>query len=182
MTREDAKKLLMIVQTSYPNWHPPDLQFTINTWYEFLKDYDISKVQQALKAYILTDTRGFAPSIGQIVGRLHTESELGELEAWAIVYKAICNSGYHSEEEFDKLPGTIKKAVGSPANLKEWSMMPTETVQSVEQSHFIRAYRTTCERKRDNLMISGGTNERIDQTFDGDSLETHLKASNDDFL
>ena len=49
-------------------------------------------------------------------------------------------------EEFEKLPEACQRAVGSAANLKEWALMDSERVETVEQSHFIRNYRTTVQR------------------------------------
>lgn len=71
---------------------------------------------------------------------------MSELEAWSLVRKAVRNSGYHSVEEFEKLPEACQRAVGSAANLKEWALMDSERVETVEQSHFIRNYRTTVQR------------------------------------
>lgn len=161
MTRDEIKKILMVIQTSYPNWHPQELSFTINTWFEMLREYEYLEMMTALKAYILADSSGFAPSIGQLVDKTHSiresvnEKRLGELEAWSLVYKAICNSGYHAEEEFNKLPEEVQKAVGGPENLREWAQMKLDAVQSVEQSHFIRCYRAALQRKREDEKLPG---------------------------
>lgn len=171
MTREDTKKILMIVQTSYSNWHPVDLGFAINTWTSMLSEYSYQEVADALKTFILSDTKGFAPSIGQLVDKIHLLREssgeqryIGELEAWAMVYKAICNSNYNAEAEFQKLPDMVQKAVGTPANLTEWAKMDVETVQSVEQSHFIRSYRATVEREKENAKLPQEIRQRLEMT------------------
>ena len=172
MTREEAKKMLMVVQVAYPNWHPVSITETIDAWFIFIEDYTYEEVMQAVKRFILTDTKGFAPAIGQIVSCIHESREtdgMSELEAWSMVYKAICNSNYNAETEFEKLPPAVQKAVGNPANLKEWAQMDTETVQSVEQSHFIRSYRTALERQKidaklpQNLRIGQKQQNLIEQ-------------------
>ena len=59
----------------------------------------------------LSDTSGFAPSVGQILAKLKviTEPEgISELEAWAMVSKALRNGLYGSESEFDKLPKNVQ--------------------------------------------------------------------------
>lgn len=154
MDREESKKILMVIQVSYPNWHPVDLTMAINTWHLMLEEYQYREVEAALKAFILTDTSGFAPTIGQLVEKIHNlrkkmnvKNDISELEAWSLVYKAICNSNYHAEEEFEKLPPAVQKAVGGPANLREWAQMESDTVQSVEQSHFLRSYRAAIARQ-----------------------------------
>ena len=78
---------------------------------------------------------------------------MSELEAWAIVRKAIGRSNYYAEEEFEKLPEACKMAVGNPSNLREWAMMDSDQVGTVEQSHFVRNYRTAMQRiKEDRRM------------------------------
>lgn len=170
MTREETKKILMIIQTSYPNWHPADLSFTVDTWTIMLEGYEYTEVSAALKAYILADTSGFAPSIGQLVDKIHSLRErtregevLGELEAWSLVYKAICNSNYHAGEEFAKLPPVVQRAVGSPENLKEWAQMDTDTVQSVEQSHFVRGYRSALEQEQQDAKLPQEVKAMLEQ-------------------
>lgn len=171
MTREEAKKMLMVVQVAYPNWHPVSITETIDAWFIFIEDYTYEEVMQAVKRFILTDTKGFAPSIGQIVACIHESHEsdgMSELEAWSMVWKAICNSNYNSEAEFEKLPLAAQKAVGSPANLREWAQMETDTVFSVAQSHFIRGYRTALERQKleeklpNNLRIQNKKQDLIE--------------------
>ena len=44
-------------------------------------------------------------------------------------------------------------AVGSPANLREWALMDSDQVGTVEQSHFIRNYRTAVKRISEDRKI-----------------------------
>ena len=154
MTRDDVVKLLRIISASYPNWKPANMSDTADAWQLMLNDYDYGSVAVALKAYITTDNSGFAPSIGQIVNLLHTmtDTELNESEAWNMVYKAICNSGYNSESEFANLPEIVQKAVGSAGNLRSMSIQDGFNI-SVESSNFKRIYRTTCEREKQLRMM-----------------------------
>lgn len=155
MTRDETKIIIRSISAAYPNYHPADLKETVDVWAAMLKSYDYKAVSEALQRYILSDKSGFAPAIGQITTLIgEKESSFMEpMAAWALVYKAICNSGYNSEAEFNKLPAEIQDAVGSPANLKEMSQMDIETVNSVEQSHFLRAYRTVVDRKKTDFAL-----------------------------
>ena len=149
MTRDEAKKVVMIIDAVYPNWNPEDLTFTVNAWATMLKDYAYADIEQALRTYISTDTKGFAPSIGQLINSLYVTdrlAEIPEMEAWNMVSKAISNGIYNSAEEFQKLPEPVRKAVGSAQNIRQWAMMDSETVQSVVQSNFLRAYKSVRER------------------------------------
>lgn len=133
---------------SYPNYKPNDISETVDVWQMMLSDYDYNLVAMALKAYILSDTSGFAPSIGQLVSKIQTITkphELSEMEAWSLVSKAIRNSAYNSVEEFAKLPPLVQKAVGLPDQLMTWSLDENYNEQVVS-SNFIRCYRTELAR------------------------------------
>lgn len=146
MTRDETKVIIRAMKESYPNFNPKDLTGTVDVWSQMLIDYDYKNISKALQKYILSDSSGFAPSIGQIVGLIDMPISREPLEAWSLVRKAICNGTYHSEEEFAKLPAEIQTAIGSAANLKEMAQMDVDVVESVEQSHFIRSYQTVLKR------------------------------------
>ena len=156
MTRDEAKHLVMMVSAAYPNWKPLNLTETVDTWAVMLKEFDHDECLAALKSYILTDTSGFAPGIGQVIDRLQRRREgreLGELDAWSMVSKALRNSTYHAEEEFAALPPVLQRTVGNPSNLKEWAGMEMDTVNSVIQSHVVRNYRVAVKSMRDDAKI-----------------------------
>jgi hypothetical protein len=146
MTKEEVKNIIGAMLSSYPNYKPNNMALTVDTWTTMLIDYDYPTISKALQKYILSDKTGFAPAIGQIIAMIDTEPSNEPLEAWDLVRKAINNSTYHSEEEYAKLPVECQKAIGSPANLREMAQMDWETVESVEQSHFIRSYQAVIKR------------------------------------
>lgn len=133
---------------SYPNYKPNNISETVDVWNMMLSDYDYNLVAMALKAYILSDTSGFAPSIGQLVSKIQTltkPQELSEMEAWSLVSKAIRNSGYNSVEEFANLPVLVQRAVGLPDQLRTWALDENYNEQVVA-SNFMRCYRTELNR------------------------------------
>lgn len=150
MTVNDARKIIAVMLVSYPNFKPIDTELMATTWADMLNEYSYEQVSVALKCYITTDTSGFAPSIGQLIDKLKTveqPQELNELQAWGLVRKAINNSGYHSEEEFAKLPPLVQKAVGTPGQLKQWGLSDIESMETVAQSNFMRTYRAVVKRE-----------------------------------
>ena len=153
MTRDDTKLIIKALTATYPNYKPRDLSETVDIWSAMLVDYDYSTISQALQKYIMTDTSGFAPSIGQIVGMIPTKTSREPLEAWSLVRKAISNATYNADEEFAKLPVECQVAIGSAQNLKEMAQMPSDTVESVEQSHFIRSYQGVIKRLDDERRL-----------------------------
>lgn len=152
MTKNEVIKLLMTIQTFYPNYQVENKEFTINAWYAIIGDCDYKPMEKALQAYITTDTSGFAPSIGQLLDKLHTiqnPQELNEMEAWSLVSKALRNGYYGAVEEFNKLPPLVQKAVGSPDNLRNWSQTDTNSIENVVQSNFMRSYRLVVNRENE---------------------------------
>lgn len=152
MTREETIELLMMIQAAFPNYKPPDKTIAVNTWSLMFADYPYQQVQMALKAYIVTDTSGFAPRIGQIIDKIQMitkPAELNEMEAWSLVSKALRNGGYKSREEFEKLPDLVKEAVGSPENIHNWALTDIKSVESVIQSNFIKSYRFVVNRQKE---------------------------------
>lgn len=186
MEREEFKTLVKGMKAVYaqPTFIPD--QDAFNVWYELLKDLQYKHLSVAIQKYMLTEK--FPPTIADLRSKTSEITEpdiesMSELEAWAIVRKAIGNSGYHSEEEFKKLPEACQIAVGSPANLREWALMDSEQVGTVEQSHFIRNYRTAVKRISEDRKIPSNIRaliseikeekrvEAIEGTIEKDRLE-----------
>lgn len=156
MTREETQRILMAIQAAYPNYKPQDKTVAVNTWCEMLSDYTYQQISVALKAYIVSDNSGFPPSIGQLVDKIQMISgpqELNEMEAWSLVSKALRNGYYGAEQEFANLPPLVQEAVGSPANIRNWSQTDIESIENVIQSNFIRTYRTVVGRKREYARL-----------------------------
>ncbi|MBR3236949.1 MAG: hypothetical protein IKF99_00775 [Oscillospiraceae bacterium] len=152
MTRDETKVLIRTIKAAYPNYKPEDMTETIDLWSVMLSETDYKKASKALAKYIVTDRTGFAPSIGQLLAK-GQEDEMDPLTAWALVAKAIRRSAYYAEEEFEKLPALVQKAIGSHVNLQAWSQLPPDTVHSVTQSQFISAYKSVTAREREEAAI-----------------------------
>lgn len=173
MTREQTISILMIIQAAYPNYRAQDKTVAVNIWFEMLRDYTRDQVEAAVKAYIQSDTSGFAPSIGQVIDKLqlfrdsNDSEERNENAVWDMVYKAICNSNYHAEEEFDKFPEIVKKVIASPGQLREWGRMDIDTVNSVVASNFMRTYRAECTREREIRKLSPNLRRMVAGLKDG---------------
>lgn len=179
MLREEAAKLLMMMQGSYPNYKPLDKTVTVNTWHLALSDIPFDLAQQAFLAYLRTDTSGFAPAPGQLIAlvqSLHTPKQMNELEAWTLVEKAIRNSSYNSELEFSKLPPLVQKAVGSPGQLRSWAM-DEEYNGQVASSNFMRTYRTEAKRQEEYEKMPDSLKKLIDQT-NANSYSAQIQQKN----
>lgn len=164
MTREETTKIIYMIKSTYPKtyerFNENDFKSMLDMWAFCFEDYDYRRISLALKAYITSSTTGFPPVPGQLV-QLATQTapkdDLTSNEAWGLVYKAICNSNYNSEEEFEKLPELCQKAIGSAANLRELAAMDSNTVISVEGSHFKRNYEALVKRQKEYDKIPEAT-------------------------
>ena len=167
MTREETVNIVRIMVDSYPNYKPNNISETVDVWQMMLSDYDYNLVAMALKAYILSDTSGFAPSIGQLVAKIQTISQPQELDgmtAWGLVSKALRNGTYGAVEEFNKLPPLVRQAVGMPDNLKNWATSDYKTIETVIQSNFLRTYETVVKRANEINRMPNDIKSLIEKT------------------
>lgn len=179
MNREETKKIIRIIVDSYPNYKPSDLSETIDVWCMMLEDFTYQQVTLALKAYILSDTSGFAPSIGALVGKMqmiNAPKALGEIEAWSMVRNAINKSTYYAEDEFNKLPEAVQRAVGSASQLRQWAITPIDTIENVVSSNFMRAYRAETKRAEEIARMPVEVQKLISRTNSQPQLENGSKA------
>lgn len=143
MTTDGVIDTLRIISANYDNFKPPNMQDTVKLWLSAFKNFSNETVQNAVQQFIFTDTKGFAPKIGQIVDIIFSDGRemMSEVEAWGCVSRALRNSTYGAEEEFKKLPESVKRVVGNPDRLKEWAVLDEKEVQTVVASNFMRSYR-----------------------------------------
>lgn len=180
MTREETVKIIRIICDCYPNYKPNNLSETVDVWKMMLEDYSYQEISIALKAYITTDINGFAPSVGQLIGKIQTISqpqELNEMAAWGLVSKALRNGTYGAAEEFEKLPPLVQKAVGMPDNLRNWAQSDYESIETVIQSNFIKTYRAVVSRSDEINRMPNEIKALIDK-INSDSYSAQIEQNN----
>ena len=148
MTRQETGIIMDILATAYPRFYAgsdaPDPEKAVALWAEMFAEDDVAVVAAAVKALIATDDKGFPPHIGAVkakVRQITQPSGMTPQEAWNLVAK-------ESREEYDKLPREIQRLVGSPNQLRDWSLMDSDTVHSVVASNFQRSF--AARQKADN--------------------------------
>lgn len=154
MSREEFSNIVLALKSVYnlPNFLATTESVTI--WYEILKDLDYKTCHTAVVAYMLSEEKIPSPaSIRRMALQNCNSGELNEMSAWALVSRALRNGTYGAEEEFNKLPDDVKRAVGSPEQLHNWATTDEKTVETVIQSNFMRTYRTVIERKNQTAML-----------------------------
>ena len=120
-----------------------DAEKTLALWSAIWKDTPYEEVNMAVKQFIMTDTSGFPPTIGQINGII-AKAKMSAMpsadESWALVRKAISNGLYGALEEFNQLPEICQRIVGSPQQIQDWAFLDGEGL-NVVRSTFLRRYR-----------------------------------------
>lgn len=166
MTRDEFKILVKGMKAIYAQQTFLPDKDAFDMWFALLQDLPYKLANVAIQKHMLTEK--FPPTPAEIREKAAQmievpETEMSELEAWALVRKAIRNSGYHAQEEFDKLPEACREAVGNAANLEEWAKMDYEKVESVGQSHFIRNFRTAVLRIKEEQRLPEQTRKLISE-------------------
>ena len=166
MTREETVKIIRIMCDSYPNYKPNNISEMVDVWCMMLEDYNYNQISVALKAYVTSDTSGFAPSIGELIAKIQMISqpqELNEMEAWSLVSKALRNGTYGAVEEFSRLPPTVQEAVGNPDNLRNWATSDYKAIETVIQSNFIKTYRSVTSRAEEIKRVPAEIQKLIEK-------------------
>lgn len=179
MTREETLLILAVLKAAYPHafkdMKKSDGEAMVNLWQMQFASENYQEVSAAVNALIATRTVGYSPTIGEVKERLYrlrNVNELSEGEAWGMVYKALSNGYYGYMDEWKKLPQEVQRAVGNPEQLREWSQMETDTVQSVVASNFMRSYRVMKERAKEVEKLPEAVREMICGVADGMKMLT----------
>lgn len=163
MNKQETGKILSVISEIYPQFRKDwNVSATAAVWQKIFEHTPYREVEQALLAYIATDTRGFPPVPGAINERICQARELTgmtEDEAWNLVFRALSRGIYNSQEEFGKLPEEIRRIVGHPRQLHEWAMLDAHEVNTVIAAGFKRSWRA---RKELEKALGGVTLLRIE--------------------
>lgn len=178
MNRTETIKIMAVLRAAYPQYYAKqsseDLEGIVGLWAEMFEDEPYQIVAMAVKALIKTRVSTFPPGIGEInekIMQITKPEEMTEMEAWALVSNALRNSAYNSAEEFQKLPQIAQRIVGSPAQLREWSQMDSDTVNSVVASNFQRSYKVRAKNDREFEALPSGVKDFVMQLADGMSIK-----------
>ena len=87
--------------------------------------------------------------------------------------RAASRSAYGAREEFERLPEDIRRIVGAPSQLFEWSQMDSDVFNSVVASNFQRAWTARTESRRRQALLPGGVRRVIAGLAERMALEEH---------
>lgn len=158
MDRNETLKILSLIKVAFPNSYnkmsEDELKALTMLWETQFKDYEFEMVAIATNTYISEDLSGYAPTIAQvknIARKLTSPQTKTDNEIWMPIYKAICNSGYNSKEEWKKLPQDLQKCC-TPEQLKVWAMSSNEDVQWIKKE-VVSEYRQQETRQQEYDLL-----------------------------
>lgn len=172
---ELVTKLIKNYPSSYGTYGRQDIELLIDTWTMALEDFDDNDVMVAFKNFLLTDTRGFPPAVGQIVALIPqkpgTASKiLTPGEAWVLVTHAMRNVTYNPTDSFDRLPEVIQQILGGVDALRDLANA-NEKTRDFEKQRFMAEYKEAVNEAKREARRTGqevsGFNYR-DETFGDD--------------
>ena len=183
MTYEETLKIMSVLKAAYPSFYRDmkrdDALAAVELWASMFADDDYGIVGAAVKALIASDEKGFPPVIGQVKARIRQITEpspMTEMEAWALVSRAISNSTYNSEEEFERLPPEVQAVVHDPGQLRQWAMGSADDLETVVASNFQRSFRAKEKARKEyaalphdvkRMMLRHGANAALPDGSDG---------------
>jgi hypothetical protein len=160
MTVKEVGVIMDILEAAYPQFYKgqrdKDHAKAVKLWSAMFANDSLEIVATAVKAFIVTDAKGFPPTIGIIknkIADIKNPDEMTEYEAWNLISKAISNGYYGAEEEFEKLPPILQRLVGSPNQLRTWATMTTEHLHTVVSSNLMRSYKSIVSSTREYDML-----------------------------
>lgn len=199
MNRDETALIMATLSAAYPSFYRNaseyDAQAALNLWATLFEDEPYKLVEAAVMQYIATDEKGYPPHLGAIknsVYKLRTQdADMSEMEAWNIVKNAMRGASLSptsrrfiagvleektsAERNFEAMPIILQRIVGSSYQLAAWADVPSQDVETVVQSNFMRSYRARIQHERERMLMPSSVREMVQGLLD--SAETAaLKA------
>ena len=178
MTRDETIKILAVLKANYSEYFRDmkkvDAEALINLWTESFCDTPYDAVSAGVMAFITTDTKGYMPKVGMIkeqLRKLTAKEQMTEQEAVSLILKATRNGLYGAKEEFDKLPPILQRLVGSPEQIRSWSLMSEDDIQTVVASNLMRSYRVVAKQEEYRQALPSKLQAMIETAADKLRLE-----------
>ena len=172
MEREQFKVLVKAMKAVYaqPTFIPD--QDAFNVWFALLGDLPYKQAELAVQKHMATEK--FPPTIADIREKAEQitsvkETEMSELEAWAIVRKAIGRSNYYAEEEFEKLPEACKSRKSKqPKRMGDDGFRPGRNRRAISFCEKLPDCNAENQRRQKNARKGQDSNSRGKKTANAD--------------
>lgn len=165
MTREEFAILAKAMRSVYTHERFLPNKDAFDVWYGLLSDLPYEVASASIKRHMQISNKIITPAdIREGVAALAEGNRMTANEAWALVSTALRRSAYYSREEYDKLPRTIQRAVGSADRLRQMAIDESYN-ESVQMSQFIKAYTAAEEMEKKQMLASPDIQKLIDGTL-----------------
>lgn len=173
MSRDETIQVLALLRASYPAFYSKfgkaELEGIVNLWSEMFAHDDINIVKYALKELIATHS-GYPPDIAALKTKMRevcsaATDEPTDEELWFILKKAVSNGNYGSQREFDKLPPVLQRYCGSPATLREFALIDSDTFNTVNHGQFLKQIKIIKEREEHSAKMPQEVRMLIQSVF-----------------
>lgn len=125
MTAKELIKFMQDITACFPNEKgqaEDAMKIKTAIWSKALGNISYMQAVDGLAAYCATNTSGFAPQPAHILNHVRQQNRLSETEIKIALQRALCDSTYHAEEQFERLPDDLKRIIGIPAELRRQAM------------------------------------------------------------
>lgn len=177
MTIDEMAEIMDVLEIAYPAFYARQDESAklkaMELWATTFADDPAQMVAMAVKAFIVSDTKGFPPNIGQIKDIIYKmtmprELEMSEMEAWTLVRRAIRGASMadwsrklgpdgigppSAVVKFNALPEILQRLVGDPMQLAQWEELPDDEINTVIQSNFMRSWRAMVSHEKEMLAL-----------------------------
>lgn len=169
MTREEVAEMLTLLRVSYPAFYSKmrkdDMVLIVDIWSEMFRDDDLNIVKYALKELIATHS-GYPPDIAAVKKKLRelvstANGDPTDEDLWLMLKRAVKNGLYGAKEEFEKLPPVLQRYCGSPATLREFALIDSDTFNTVNHGQFLKQIKIIKDREEYEQKIPDGVKKLI---------------------
>ena len=157
-------------EKAYPIDSPQKMQKICSLWSVMFQDDEPVEVLTAVKDCIAT--LQFAPKIADIKSRIaknRLKGQLTEAEVGHLVRTAVEDSSSKDEakKQFERLPKTVQRSVGSASALRAWRSVAEEQFETVVLSMVYRSYRIEAEREASYHALPNDVQQAEQWKIDG---------------
>lgn len=165
MNRKEISKIILILKTAYPHafreMSQQEVETMVDLYQEVFKENTYQEVAFAVMKIIKTNE--YMPTMATIKNAIYETKFQDEsnTELWERLLKAIRNSNYHAEEEFNMLPEVVKEYIKSPLQLQELALMPSNDIHTVVKGQFLKQIELIKQKFKEDKI----TNKEIEGTM-----------------
>lgn len=157
MSKEIFVKLMNVLGKIYDKEIDKE---TLEIWLSYFSENTTNEFKEAVNQHIKTSSK--FPTIADIKKLIYDNSSesYDNTELWEKLLKAIRNSNYHAEEEFEELPEIVKAYIRSPYQLQEMAIMNSDDLHNIEKGRFFKQIEIL-KQSYEKKTISGKTNNLL---------------------